>query len=198
MSPETSYEPSRVPGVDVTRAPIWLRGLFAVQRRIYGVVLEPTRVWARAPAALRGFVHLFAAVDRGASPLEPSLRSLVMVRVAQVASCAFCIDANAAILLGRGVSEDKVRALPQFRTAPSFSGRERAALALAEAMTRTEAVVDDALFAEVRAHFDEPETVELVALIAFQNASARFNSALRIPSQGLCSVPSAASPDSGP
>lgn len=198
MSPAPPSEPSRVPGVDVTRAPLWLRGLFAVQRRLYGVVLEPTRVWARAPAALRGFVHLFAAVDRSASPLEPALRSLVMVRVAQVASCAFCIDANAAILLGRGVSEDKVHSLPRFRTAPAFSGRERAALALAEAMTRTEAIVDDALFAEVRAHFDEREIVELVALIAFQNASARFNSALRIPSQGLCSVPAAASPDPGP
>jgi hypothetical protein len=34
--------------------PLWMRLFFALQRRIYGAVLEPMRVWARAPAAMCG------------------------------------------------------------------------------------------------------------------------------------------------
>jgi alkylhydroperoxidase family enzyme len=45
--------------------------------------------------------------------------------------------------------------------------------------------VDDALFAEVRRFFDEEQTVELTEIIAWENASSKFNRALRIPSQGL-------------
>ena len=45
--------------------------------------------------------------------------------------------------------------------------------------------VDDELFARVRDHFDEDALVELTAVIAWENASSKFNRALRIPSQGL-------------
>lgn len=49
--------------------------------------------------------------------------------------------------------------------------------------------VDDDLAARVRAQFDEKALIELTALIAFQNLSARFNAALAIAPQGLCRVP---------
>ena len=52
-------------------------------------------------------------------------------------------------------------------------------------MTRTDGDVDDAFFAVLRAEFGEDELVELTALIAWENASSKFNRALRIGSQGL-------------
>jgi alkylhydroperoxidase family enzyme len=45
--------------------------------------------------------------------------------------------------------------------------------------------VSDALFARLRALFDDDALVELTEIIAWENASAKFNRALRIPSQGL-------------
>jgi alkylhydroperoxidase family enzyme len=45
--------------------------------------------------------------------------------------------------------------------------------------------VDDDLFARLRAHFDDDAIVELTATIAWENASSKFNRALRVPSQGL-------------
>jgi alkylhydroperoxidase family enzyme len=45
--------------------------------------------------------------------------------------------------------------------------------------------VDDELFAQVRRFFDEEQTVELTEIIAWENASSKFNRAMRIPSQGL-------------
>lgn len=55
----------------------------------------------------------------------------------------------------------------------------------AEAMTITGRDVDDALFERVRAIYDDDAIVELTEIIAWENASAKFNRALRIPSQKL-------------
>ena len=53
-------------------------------------------------------------------------------------------------------------------------------------LTGTEAYdVDDALFETLRQHFSEEEIIALTAIIAWENASSRFNRALRIPSQNL-------------
>ncbi len=179
-------EASRIPGLSQARAPLWIRVLYALQRRQHGVVLEPTRVWARAPAALRGFLHLVAAVDRKSSPISPALRSLVMVKVSQINRCSFCIDLNAARLQERGVGMDKAMALGEYERSDLFSEQERAALAYAVAMTTTGEGVDDALFDRLRGFFADDAIVELTALIALQNASSKFNAALRIRSQGFC------------
>jgi alkylhydroperoxidase family enzyme len=65
---------------------------------------------------------------------------------------------------------------------------ERTALEYAEAMTITGRDVTDDLFARLRRFFDDDTIVELTEIIAFENASAKFNRALRIPSQGLWKV----------
>src|ERR1700737_3674583 len=52
-------------------------------------------------------------------------------------------------------------------------------------MTDTASDVDDALFARVREHYDEEQIAELTMLIAWENASSRFNRALRVPSAAL-------------
>ncbi len=64
-----------------------------------------------------------------------------------------------------------------------FTVRQTLALAYADAMTLAD--VDDDLYALVAAEFDADELVELTATIAWENSSARFNRALRVPSQGL-------------
>jgi alkylhydroperoxidase family enzyme len=56
-------------------------------------------------------------------------------------------------------------------------------------MTAAHVDVGDDLFARVRQHFDDDAIVELTEVIAWENASARFNRALRVPSQGLWKRP---------
>jgi alkylhydroperoxidase family enzyme len=73
-----------------------------------------------------------------------------------------------------------------FATSPHYSAAERAALALAEAMTITGQKVTDELFAEVRRHFSEAQLVELAAAIALENFRSKFNVALGVDSQGFC------------
>ena len=85
-----------------------------------------------------------------------------------------------------GATEDKVRAVEQAATSPLFDEVERAALAYAEAMTVTGQQVSDQLFARVRAHFTEPQIVELTAAVALENFRSKFNVALGIEAQGFC------------
>ena len=58
-------------------------------------------------------------------------------------------------------------------------------LEFADAMTITGREVSDELFARVREHFDDDAIVELTEIVAWENASSKFNRALRIPSQNL-------------
>lgn len=71
-----------------------------------------------------------------------------------------------------------------------FDDRQMSALRYANAMTNGD--VDDELFAEVREHFDDETIVELTGVIAWENSSARFNRALRVPSQNLWDGPTEA------
>ena len=66
-----------------------------------------------------------------------------------------------------------------------FTERERAALEYADAMSTTVGSVDDALFGRLKRHFSDDALVELTTLIAWENASSRFNRALQIQAQGL-------------
>jgi alkylhydroperoxidase family enzyme len=66
-----------------------------------------------------------------------------------------------------------------------FDDRERVALEYADAMTITGANAGDELFDRILGLFSDPEIVELTMLIAWENASSKFNRALRIGSQGL-------------
>ena len=84
-----------------------------------------------------------------------------------------------------GVSTEKIDALKDYAMSPLFSDAEKAALEYADAMTDTSRDVDDALFARLQRHYDDDTIAELTMIIAWENASARFNRAFRIPSQGF-------------
>lgn len=169
--------------------PWYLRLMFRLQRRRYGQELEPVRLWARMPAAFLAMSVLYRALDRKSSRIEPALRSLVQVRVSQINGCDFCVDLNSFLGLGRGIAEDKLRALPLFEDSTLFGERDKATLRYAEAVTRSDLHVDAMLVSRLRQHFDDQAIVELAALIAYQNMSSKFNAALGVPAHGFCAVP---------
>ena len=53
--------------------------------------------------------------------------------------------------------------------------RERVALQYADAITLSEREVDEDLFERVRSLFGEDAAIELTAVIAWENASSKFN-----------------------
>lgn len=170
------------------RFPWYVKLFFWNQRRKYGAVLEPARLWGRSPKVFVALASLYGALDRRSSPIEPPLRSLVTVRVSQINWCSFCVDINSATVLNRGVERQKLGALAEFEKSPLFSEREKAALAYAEAITYSDGRATPAHFSRLKRHFDDDAVVELTGLIAFQNLSSKFNAALGVEPQGFCSA----------
>lgn len=168
--------------------PWYVRLFFWNQKRRYGAVLEPARLWGRTPKVFATLALLYGALDRRSSPLEPSLRTLITVRVSQINWCSFCVDVNAATALKRDVSEAKLLAIASFADSPLFSEREKFALRYAESVTFTDRQPSVEEFANLRQHFSDDAIIELTALIAFQNLSSKFNAALQVPPQGFCAL----------
>jgi alkylhydroperoxidase family enzyme len=84
-----------------------------------------------------------------------------------------------------GVSDAKIDALADYANSDLYTQAERVVLEFADAMTITGRDVSDELFGRLHRIFNEEALVELTATIAWENASSKFNRALRVPSQQL-------------
>jgi AhpD family alkylhydroperoxidase len=129
---------------------------------------------SQAMAALSKAVHN--------SGLDRSLIELVQVRVSQINGCAYCLDMHTKDARTRGETEQRLHLLPAWRETPLYSDRERAALALAEAITLIAgSAVSDDLFEEARWHFGEEELIQLVFAISTINTWNRLMIASKPP-----------------
>jgi alkylhydroperoxidase family enzyme len=84
-----------------------------------------------------------------------------------------------------GVSDEKILALADYANSPLYTEAERVALEYADTITLSDRDVGDDLFARVRQFYSDDAGVEMTEIIAWENASSKFNRAFRIPSQGL-------------
>lgn len=178
-----------IPAKAAGEYPWYLRWFFRRQARKYGRTLAPSWLWGRLPGHFLGVLFLLGLFRRTRFGVDPALRSLVSARVAQLNGCDFCVDLNAYHLLRATGSTDKAEVVDRWRDHDRYTARERAALDYAEAMTDTGRRVTPAQIGALREHFDEDGVVFLTAWIAFQNLSAKFNSALGAEEAGLCRVP---------
>lgn len=109
------------------------------------------------------------------SGLEPSLLELVKTRVSQINGCAYCLDMHTKDARAAGETEQRLYLLPAWRETTFYSGRERAALAWAEAVTLLAAQAPpDALYDEVRQQFDDKALVDLTLAIVAINGWNRL------------------------
>jgi alkylhydroperoxidase family enzyme len=79
-----------------------------------------------------------------------------------------------------GWTDEQIKDLHNFENRADFSDREKAALRLAERVTRDAHNIDDQFWDELRRHFDEGEVIELLAAIGLFNYFNRFNDALQM------------------
>ena len=95
------------------------------------------------------------------------------------------MDINAAVSSAQGATELKIRELDNYGQSDLYTDAEKVALSYADAMTLTDEDVSDALFNRLSAHYSQEMIVEITAVIAWENASSKFNRALRVESQEL-------------
>jgi alkylhydroperoxidase family enzyme len=179
-------ETTRIPPVDVETLPDDLRETLEEQRKLRGAPLHPYLFYARNPAYFRAAKAMWAALQQETKRVPVTLRALLNRRVAWWNGCEFWQDANAAVGSRNGISTEKLEALlSDYAKSPLFSDAEKIALEYADAITDTRRDVDNELFARMQQHYDDDTIAELTMIIAWENASSRFNRAFRIPSQGF-------------
>lgn len=132
------------------------------------------------PGALDAAQALAASATKAGIP-EATL-ALAQLRASQINGCSVCIDIHTRELEFLGERSERIHTSAAWRDTPYFSDAERAALALAEAVTRIadrSDPVPDEVWDEAARHYSEPQLAALTVAIAVINLFNRFNVATR-------------------
>jgi AhpD family alkylhydroperoxidase len=98
--------------------------------------------------------------------LEVGLVELVKIRVSQLNGCAFCMDMHVEDALKMGESARRLYVLSAWREAGMFTEREKAALALSEALACiSDRGVPQDVYDDARAYFSEREIVAIIMVV---------------------------------
>ena len=117
----------------------------------------------------------------GTIELDSALGDLVRVRASMLNGCAYCVDMHTKDARAAGESEQRLYALAAWHEAPFFTDRERAALALTDAITLiSQTHVPREVYDEAAQHFDQPELAQLIWAITAINAWNRIAVATRM------------------
>ena len=132
------------------------------------------------PDAQRAIMQLYTATRKSDVP-EATLE-LVHLRVSQINGCSFCVESGSQQAMADGETVQRLLAVAAWRESPHFTEAERAALALAECVTRLDDRPDpvpDAVWDEAVRHYDEPQLAALLLSIATTNVFNRVNVPIR-------------------
>jgi alkylhydroperoxidase family enzyme len=183
---------ARIPLIDENAHPelAELVTRFRAGRR--GNLINVYRMLLHTPALAESWFNHSNAV-RWKTSLDGRLREIVIIRIGHLTKAAYVLRQHVpALAAADGVSLAECNALADWRGTSMFSARERAALAYADAMTQ-EIAVGDAVFAEVKRHFDTRQIVELTVLIGSYNMNARVMTALELDLEAAPTQPTASS-----
>jgi AhpD family alkylhydroperoxidase len=142
--------------------------------------MEPRLRMARLTPDM--YQEFIAFGHRHEGGVEPLLAELVKLRASQINHCAFCLDMHYKDARALGETEERLYMLPAWREASVYSERERAALALTEAITElTDGYVPDDVYDAAAKVFDEKELATVIWLVAIINTWNRLNVTTRNP-----------------
>jgi len=130
--------------------------------------------------AMNPILSLWNVVEHSGLPARTL--ELCHLRISQINGCAVCIDGGWRKARKDGETDERLFAVAAWREAPYFTDAERAALALAESVTRIADRPDpvpDEIWDEAARHYDEGQLATLVLAIANINVWNRLNVATR-------------------
>jgi 4-carboxymuconolactone decarboxylase len=144
---------------------------------LWGRPVNLYRALGNHPALTAAWTE-FANAIRHESRTPRALRELMILRTAQIARSEYEWAHHLRMARKAGVDEAKIAVLADWRTARIFDPKERAALALTEAVMACN--VTDSVHAEVKRHFNDAEFVELSLTAGFYAMVSRILDAMRV------------------
>jgi AhpD family alkylhydroperoxidase len=174
---------ARIEGMSRSRTLV-ARMAFFLSRRSYGRVITPARVYALDSRLLLA-VGLMEEMQEWAKQTSAPVKQLARMLVAWRIGCPWCLDFGTRTSEKLGVTDEQLRALPDYEHSSLFSDEERAVLRYADAMTRTPVRVPDTVFEALKAFSTDRQILEITAAIAWENFHARVNHALDLEAEGV-------------
>ena len=167
----------RISRVDRSELAPEIAALYDKAFALRGNVPNMFRVMAHRPEIFATMqAHFGAVLNTGT--VSTKLKELIIVRTSQVNETPYCLASHTILAKGLGWSDDQLAHLSEWPKRDDFSPAEKAALRLAETVTRDAHAVTDEQFAELRGFYSEGEIVELLCAIGLFNYFNRFNNAL--------------------
>jgi len=141
--------------------------------------LDRIEIYKTSPELYDAMMVLSTAA---AKDIDSELAELIKIRASQINHCAFCLDMHTRDARKHGVAAQKLDVLAAWEEAGHlFSERERAALALTEAITELgNGHVPDDVYARAAAVFTERELGQVIAMAVTINAWNRINVTIRL------------------
>jgi len=141
--------------------------------------LDRIKVYKTSPELYDAMMVLSNAA---AKDLDPAIGELIKIRASQINHCAFCLDMHTRDARKHGITEQQLDVLAAWKEAGHlFNERERAALALTEAITELgNGHVSDEVYARAAAVFGERELGQVIAMAVTINAWNRINVTIRL------------------
>ncbi len=151
----------------------------AVERAesMMGFTANDVLVMARSPALMHAFERLVQAVY-APGRVDDALKRMLALMTSTAAGCRYCMGHTAMSSSELGVSDDKLAAIWTFETSELFTPAEKAALRVALHAGQSPSGVSDAMFGELREHFDDGQQLEIVAVISLFGFLNRWNATL--------------------
>ena len=159
-----------------------------ISEKMTGKRMEAGRLLAWYPKAAIGAGVLESLVAHEENGLSKRLLKLVRMQVSFSASCAFCIDMNAAGFDREGITDDEIHALQglvPLEDVASFQEREKIALAYARELTATPIRIGTGTLEAMKRLFSEKQFTILVATIGQVNFWTRTIQGFGIPPAGF-------------
>ncbi|PYK10084.1 MAG: hypothetical protein DME65_10745 [Verrucomicrobia bacterium] len=132
------------------------------------------------PDAMQPLMAFVAAVRK--SGVSQRTLDLVHLRASQINGCSVCVDMGCRELKKAGETDERLFSVAAWREAPYFTEAERAALALAEAVTRLSDQSDpvpEEVWNAAALHYDEKTLAALILWIATTNLFNRVNASTK-------------------
>jgi len=158
-----------------------LKDAFAAYTKSLGFIPNNMLILQRKPKIVKAMAQLAASIWEPEGEVDRAFKRLVAHVASRTAGCQYCMAHTAGGALLAGIDPRKVAAVWEFRTSSLYSQAEKVALDFAIAAAGQPNGVTEAMFAEMRRHWNENQIVEIAAVVAVFGFLNRWNDTMGTP-----------------
>src|SRR6266436_2731920 len=171
---------TRIPLLERDQVCLEIATIYDALLKQRGVVPNMFKTLAHTPALAQGIAGFLKSL-LGDSALPGWYKELVATRLSLLHNSQYAISAHALSAKQKGATEAQIAAVKSDFEAGPFTEKEKLGFRCAERLHHSGQELDDALFAQLKSQYTDPEIVELVASAAAFELFPRLVDGLRIP-----------------